>query len=146
MVTVVAALLVMDDRLFIARRGPGETLAGKWEFPGGKVKGQEKPECALARELAEEFGIRVEIGDFFGENVHHYAHASVKLWAYWAHQLNGDLRLSVHDRYSWVRIPELKGYEFSPADVPIVRALEQQLLEDCGVLRETPADVIPRRF
>ncbi len=146
MLTVVAALLVRDNRLLIARRRPGETLAGRWEFPGGKVKKKEEPGAALARELAEEFDIRVKIGAFFGENVHCYDHASVRLWTYWALWLAGEISLSVHDRYRWVRIRDMARFQFSPADVPFVKALAQLSLECRAVLEKTPADVLPRRL
>ena len=141
---VVAALLVKEDRLLIARRAPGESLAGQWEFPGGKVRAQERPEAALARELDEEFGIRVRTGAFFGESLHHYRHALVRLWAYWARWRTGHIRLSVHDRYAWVGIDDLGRYCFAEADVPFIRALEEQSQRDDSVLKKAPAEVLPR--
>ena len=59
---VAAALLDVDNRVLLAQRPPGKSMAGLWEFPGGKVGLNETPEAALIRELDEELGIEVEVG------------------------------------------------------------------------------------
>jgi 8-oxo-dGTP pyrophosphatase MutT (NUDIX family) len=59
-VKVTAAMLVKDDKIIIARRGPDDKLADKWEFPGGKIEINETPEQCLKREMKEEFDIDVE--------------------------------------------------------------------------------------
>ena len=58
-VKVTAAMLVKDDKIIIARRGPDDKLADKWEFPGGKIEIDETPEQCLKREIKEEFDIDV---------------------------------------------------------------------------------------
>jgi 8-oxo-dGTP diphosphatase len=58
--TVAAAIIQKEDCILLARRSPGEKLAGFWEFPGGKVENGESPEECLARELREELGIGVK--------------------------------------------------------------------------------------
>lgn len=61
---VTAAVIEKDGRVLIAQRKTGDALAGKWEFPGGKLEPGETPEACLRRELREEFGVETEIGDF----------------------------------------------------------------------------------
>jgi len=65
-VKVTAAILVKDNKLIIAKRGPDDRLANKWEFPGGKIEINETPEKCLKREMKEEFDIDVSIGEYLG--------------------------------------------------------------------------------
>ncbi len=62
MTTVTCAIIEREGKILIARRAADQKLAGKWEFPGGKVEAGESPEECLKRELEEEFGIQVEVG------------------------------------------------------------------------------------
>ena len=64
MTTVTCAIIEKDSKTLIARRAADQKLAGKWEFPGGKIEQGETPEECLKRELEEEFGIQVEVGEF----------------------------------------------------------------------------------
>ncbi len=64
MTTVTCAIIEKEGKILLARRAVGQKLAGKWEFPGGKVEDGESPEECLKRELEEEFGIQVEVGAF----------------------------------------------------------------------------------
>ena len=125
MKTVTAAILVHEGKILIARRGVGDRLAGKWEFPGGTVEAGETPEFCLQRELQEEFDINIEVGLYIGESVYHYGHGSIRLLGFLSRWLDGELTCRVHDRYAWVRVSQLREYEFSPADVPFVEALLQ---------------------
>ena len=67
-----AAILVHNDRILIAQRRDPDNLAGKWEFPGGKIEHNETPQQCLIREMKEEFDIDVVIGEFFDESIYHY--------------------------------------------------------------------------
>jgi 8-oxo-dGTP diphosphatase len=125
MKTVTAAILVHEGKILIARRGKGDRLAGKWEFPGGTVEEGETPEVCLRRELKEEFDIEIEVGLFIGESVYHYGHGSIRLLGFLSRWCSGRLICRVHDRYAWVLVLQLREYEFSPADVPFVEGLLQ---------------------
>ena len=65
-VHVVGAAIMNDGRCLAAQRGPSMQMAGKWEFPGGKVEPGETPEVALTRELREELAISAEVGEWLG--------------------------------------------------------------------------------
>ena len=124
-VKVTAAILEKDGRIIIAQRKSCDYLSGKWEFPGGKIEHGETPEQCLARELKEEFGIDVFIGDYLGSNLHHYDHISIELMAYRASWVGGTISMSDHKAYRWVTVDELSDYEFAPADIPFVDMLRK---------------------
>ena len=68
-VKVTAAILAKDNKIIIAKRGPNDRLANKWEFPGGKVEINETPEQCLKREMKEEFDIDVSVGEYLGSSI-----------------------------------------------------------------------------
>lgn len=82
-IDVVCAFIRKEEgNIFIARRADHKSMAGKWEFPGGKVEEGETPQEALKKlEIEEEFGMSIEVGEFVGENVHHYPNFSIRLIA-----------------------------------------------------------------
>lgn len=121
---VVAAIIVKEKQVFIARRADNQSLAGFWEFPGGKIEPSESPESCLQRELREELDIDCVVGDFFAANIYTSAQGTIKLMTYFVTTLSKDFRLLVHDKCCWVDInPHLLSYNFAPADVPIVEKL-----------------------
>lgn len=120
---VTAAIIIRDNRVLITRRSLNQKLAGKWEFPGGKIEKGESPESCLTRELEEELGIRVRIGQKFGESQYRYEHGEIRLLAYYADILSGTITLNVHDAYSWESPHNIMSYDFSPADIPLARKL-----------------------
>ena len=120
---VLAAVLVRNGRVFIARNKPGSRHAGRWEFPGGKPKPGETPHQCLRREFQEEFGITVAVGVYLGDARHRYAHGMVHLSAYFATWQAGRLCPVDHDRHCWVPAEELMSYALLPADVNLARQL-----------------------
>jgi 8-oxo-dGTP diphosphatase len=123
MVRVVAAVVLRDGRIMAARRGPGVRMAGKWEFPGGKVEAGEDDRTALKRELMEELSIEVSVGECMGENIHTEERGPFCLVAYRAEIVAGELKLTDHDAVRWLRPDELTALDWAPADVPFVQAL-----------------------
>lgn len=126
-ILVVAALIHRfadpDKRLLIVRRGPGQSGAGHWEFPGGKVERGESPEQALAREILEELDLPIRVGTLFGEVEHAYPSKTIRLRLYWAESLHGDLKLTEHDAFKWMLPAEIDVLELSEADRPFVAQL-----------------------
>jgi 8-oxo-dGTP diphosphatase len=120
---VTAAIIRKQGCVLLARRSPGEKLAGFWEFPGGKVEVGETAEDSLARELFEELGIEARIGKRVAENSHQYEHGNFRIVAYLVDWISGELRPNVHDRVEWVRIDDIDRYQLLPADIPIIASL-----------------------
>lgn len=120
---VAAAVIEKNGKVLIARRKPGDALAGKWEFPGGKLEPGETPEECLRRELMEEFCVDTKIGAFICASRFEYKHLPIELLAYRAEHLAGEFKLNDHDRMAWVAPAELPNYDFCSADIPAVRLL-----------------------
>ena len=123
---VTAAILIKDTKILIAKRKADDRQANKWEFPGGTVEQDESPEACLKREIQEEFGIEVEIGEYIGESIYPYSHGAIKLLAYRAHWTSGKIVLKEHADYRWVSSEQLTEYDFAPADIPIVEKLQRK--------------------
>jgi 8-oxo-dGTP diphosphatase len=135
-VRVTAALLVHNDRIFIAKRGPSGRFAHRWEFPGGKIEPGESPEECLAREMAEEFTVQVEVGAFFTESLHTFEGGAILVLAYFCRWLGGTICLSEHEEYRWVLAAELGQYDFAPADQPIAAKLTKEFPAASGDKKE----------
>ena len=112
--------------MLIGERGEGQSLAGSWEFPGGKVQDGEAPEAALVREILEELSLRIEVGSFLAEAFPAPASKGVTLHAYWARVLDGSPKPQVHRRIRWATVWELNRYRFASADREIVRLLPRE--------------------
>lgn len=124
MIEVTAAILVHDGRVLIARRRAGAKRAGLWEFPGGKIQAGETPEQCLRREIREELGVEIAVGEFFGESVYAYPDQTVRLLAYLGRLIGGRIVLNDHAQIAWVAAPELDQYDFCPADIALVEMLK----------------------
>lgn len=119
---VVGAVIVRDGLVFAARRSPERSAGGLWEFPGGKVEPGEQPTRALHRELTEELGIEVRLGDLASRHTTSVGPALIDLACYWAELLSDAPTTSTdHDQLGWFAPEELASLDWSPADVPIIR-------------------------
>jgi 8-oxo-dGTP diphosphatase len=118
---VTCAVIEKDGKILIARRKSGDQMAGKWEFPGGTIEPGETPAQCLKRELLEELGVEIGIDEFICSSTWKYDHATIKLLAFKATLLSGELILHDHAEISWVSPQELDDYDFPEADVPIIR-------------------------
>ena len=123
MIDVVAGVIIKRNKILLARRKAGKSLAGYWEFPGGKIEKGEAREAALRRELAEEFSLDAQIGRFLGENIHDYGAQKIRLMAFLVAEFSGEIRLSDHDRIDWVEAERLSDYRLAPADIPLVKVI-----------------------
>ena len=118
-IEVVAAIIKQEDKILIARRKKGKHLEFKWEYPGGKLENNEEENDALKRELKEEFSIEATIGRYLTESFYEYGSVNINLKAYLVENFSGDFKLIDHDKIEWIKIEEIKKYEFAPADIPI---------------------------
>lgn len=124
MIEVTAAIILNNDKVLIAQRAQGENLAGKWEFPGGKIEPGETPRECLKREIQEELGVDIEVLDFFDESIYTYHSGTIRLMAFRCRWLFGEITLNVHSQILWVNCYELDLYDFAPADIPLVKKLK----------------------
>jgi bis(5'-nucleosidyl)-tetraphosphatase len=124
-IDVTAAVLIENGRVLIARRRPGASQAGLWEFPGGKMRPGESPAQCLKREIREELGIEIVVGEFFGESVYAYENQTIRLLAYRVRVESGELSANDHAELAWVAPADLGRYRFCPADVPFTEKLQK---------------------
>lgn len=123
-IKVVAAILQKEDKILIARKKQGKPLAGYFEFPGGKIEEGETPEESLIRELMEEMNIKIAVKEYIGESIYDYGNDKViSLLGYTAEIIDGEIKLSDHDRYEWVTLEQINNYKIAPADIPLIDKL-----------------------
>ena len=122
---VVAGALIAGSALLVAQRERPPELAGLWELPGGKVAAGESDAAGLARELHEELGVEVTVGDRLGEDV--ALNESMTLRAYRVTQTGGALRPNDHRALRWVTADELESLPWVPADRAWLGELGQAL-------------------
>jgi 8-oxo-dGTP diphosphatase len=124
MLLVTAGVIMQADRVLLAQRQGGD-LAGRWEFPGGKIEPGEAPEACLIRELREELGITTDIAGYLGATEFAYPRHTVRLLAYHVRWLEGAITLHAHRAVAWVPPDDLRAYDLAPADVPIVALIRR---------------------
>jgi 8-oxo-dGTP diphosphatase len=113
----VAGIVLKGEQVFAARRMPGGSLGGKWEFPGGKVERGESDREALAREFEEEFGARVQVGEFVGEGSFTHRGRERILSAYIVELEQGsELTPIEHAETGFFCIDELAGLDLAESD------------------------------
>lgn len=123
MIEVTAGVIQRSGLFLIARRAPGKSLEGYWEFPGGKVEAGETHEVCLARELKEELDLDVTAEEYIGESVSGEGEKQIRLVAYAAKTEQETITSKDHDQLKWINIYEFGDYNFAPADIPIIEEL-----------------------
>ncbi|MEL6735064.1 MAG: (deoxy)nucleoside triphosphate pyrophosphohydrolase [Pseudomonadota bacterium] len=126
---VACALVDTDDRVLLAQRPPGKSMAGLWEFPGGKLEEDETPEEALIRELAEELGIETKVACLapltFASHAYDDFHLIMPLFVcrrWW-----GIVQPQEGQVLKWVRSEKLRDYPMPEADIPLIPILRELL-------------------
>ena len=123
------ALIDADNRILLARRPEGKTLAGLWEFPGGKVEAGEAPEECLVRELEEELGIVTKVACLapltFASHAYPQFHLLMPLYV--CRRYDGIPTGREGQEIKWVRVRDLRDYPMPPADEPLIPILADLL-------------------
>jgi 8-oxo-dGTP diphosphatase len=127
---VACALVDADNRVLIAQRPQGKTLAGLWEFPGGKLEPGERPEATLIRELHEEIGITVKEACLAPLTFasHGYDDFHLLMPLYICRRWEGDVVAREGQNLAWVRANKLRDYKMPPADLPLIPYLIDLLM------------------
>ncbi|VDS07144.1 CTP pyrophosphohydrolase [Paracoccus haematequi] len=123
------ALIDTDGRVLLAQRPEGKSMAGLWEFPGGKVEPGETPEAALIRELHEELGIDTWTSCLapltFASHGYDDFHLLMPVFA--CRRWSGIVRPQEGQQLAWVRARDLRNYPMPPADIPLIPMLQMWL-------------------
>jgi len=123
------ALIDADGRVLLAERPAGKSMAGLWEFPGGKVEPGERPETTLIRELHEEIGITVAEPCLapltFASHAYETFHLLMPLYV--CRRWEGLVIAREGQKLAWVRVGKLREYSMPPADIPLIPHLEDLL-------------------
>jgi 8-oxo-dGTP diphosphatase/A/G-specific adenine glycosylase len=125
----IGVAVIRDDRdlILIDRRLAKGLLGGFWEFPGGKIEGNETVQECIKREILEEIGIDIAVDSHLITIDHTYSHFRVNLQVYNCRYLSGQARAIECEEIRWVTIEELDNYTFPPANQEIIRALKDMV-------------------
>lgn len=131
---VACALIVDNHKVLAAQRSEAMSLPLKWEFPGGKIEAGEGPVDCLRRELMEELGITVAIGDGLPHATHHYADFTVTLYPFVCRISGGSINLHEHRDMIWIEPQRMAELDFAEADLPVIGNFMSYLADSgCGV-------------
>lgn len=125
---VVAALIWDKDRFLICQRPAHKARGLLWEFVGGKVEPGESKADALIRECQEELGVALSVGTVFLDVLHEYPDLTVHLTLFHAFITAGIPQRLEHNDIQWITVSQIPEYDFCPADVEILRKLQQEYL------------------
>lgn len=121
----VAVIWNEQGQILIDRRPQQGLLGGLWEFPGGKIEPGETVEACIAREIQEEIGIEIAVGDRLITIDHTYTHFRVTLNVYHCRYVSGEPQPIECDEVRWVEVAELDQFPFPKANVQIIEAIRQ---------------------
>ena len=123
----VAVITNNESQILIDRRRPEGLLGGMWEFPGGKVEAEESIQDCIAREIKEELGITIKVGDHLTTIQHTYSHFRVTLNVHWCEYVSGEPQPLECDEVRWVMPQDLGDYPFPKANEKIIEEILKSL-------------------
>lgn len=119
-IPVVTGLIRKGDKILLGQRPEGHTLAGQWEFPGGKIERNETPEQALVRELREELAIEAEVGELKLASTHVYGDTGILILFYEVQFWKGEPKSVHHSEIRWVSFEDVKSLSIPEANRKIL--------------------------
>lgn len=127
---VAVGVVWRGERVLVQRRPEGGLLGGLWEFPGGKVEPGERPRDAVSREIREETGLRVAVGELVERVEHAYSHFRITLHAYHARHVSGEPRPRAATAWRWAEPSRLHELAFPAANRRVLEALARAAPRD----------------
>ena len=129
-IEVVAAIIIKDNMVYATRRGYGE-FKGWWEFPGGKTEDGESLENALKREIREELGAEIEVGELLDTVEWDYPNFHLTMHCFVCSLLSGTLQLNEHEADAWLGAESLHSVKWLPADEGLIPHIKELLGRGC---------------
>ncbi len=121
-VKVAAAVITRGNEIFATQRGYGD-FKGGWEFPGGKIEPGETPRRALEREILEELGVRIRVGQYITTAEYDYPGFHLSMDCFWCVVCSGELTLKEHEAARWLTRDALDSVDWLPADRGVAKML-----------------------
>jgi 8-oxo-dGTP diphosphatase len=122
-IEVVAAVIKKDGEIFTTQRGYGE-FEGMWEFPGGKIESGESCEVALVREIQEELGVDIEVGELICTTEYDYPSFHLTMHCFLCSITSGEIELREHKSACWLTKEMLNEVEWLPADLGVIEKIK----------------------
>lgn len=126
-IEVVAAVIADGAGHVLATQCPPHKHGGGWELPGGKIEPGESPQEAVVREIREELGVSVQVGDLLHTIEWDYPAFHLRMYCYACSIVQGDIQLKEHTAFCWAGVEQLPGIDWLPADVDALPAVAQWL-------------------
>ena len=125
-IEVVAAVIYKDGKIFATQRGYGE-FERMWEFPGGKIEPGESCEVALKREIQEELGVDIEVGELICITRYDYPSFHLTMHCFLCSVVSGEIELKEHKSARWLTKDTLNDVEWLPADLEVIEKIKNHL-------------------
>lgn len=122
-IEVVAAVIYKDGEIFATQRGYGE-FEGMWEFPGGKIEPGESCEVALKREIQEELGVDIEVGELICTTEYDYPSFHLTMHCFLCGIASGEIELREHKSARWLTKDTLNDVNWLPADLEVIEKIK----------------------
>jgi len=123
---VACAIIELGGKVLCTQRNESMSLPLKWEFPGGKINDGESPEKCLKRELIEELGVEIAVGQSLTTTTHHYPSFSVTLYPFICEIISGEITPHEHSAMVWLPVEELQTLDWAEADWPVIKECQRQ--------------------
>lgn len=127
MIKVACAIIYKDDKILCVQRNAEKARALKWEFPGGKINYNERDEDCIIREIKEELHVTISINKKLNSIQHRYSDIEIELIPFHCSIIDGDIKLTEHERYLWLKKEELQTIDFCDADLKVIAELQNTL-------------------
>jgi 8-oxo-dGTP diphosphatase len=119
-IPVASGLIVKNNKILIGLRAEGDSGAGMWEFPGGKIELNESSESAIKRELREELDIEATVNQKIMKYSHRFKNTIYEISFFEINKFTGSIKKNVHDDLQWIELASLKKYQFISGDLLLI--------------------------